>query len=149
MNLDQLERAARRATQGQPGDLEPWYVLDGRRVSVTEPCEPVEQCGYTSNCVALAYGPNDVCNAAFIAAANPATVLALVAVVRAAQEYMQAVDECRSLMDAGLKTNEEGSAWQSSVTRSNLGEVALRAAIEALEKPGASAIRAGDGKALE
>jgi hypothetical protein len=82
-DLDHLESLARGATQGTEG--EGWYVLDGRRVSATEPCEPVEQCGYNSACVALTFGNKQVANAAYIAACSPEVILRLCAIARAAE----------------------------------------------------------------
>jgi hypothetical protein len=89
--LDKLEELAKAATPGMPGER--WYVLDGARVSATEPCEPVEHCGYNSVCVAITHGLNAHDNAAYIAAANPSTILRLVRVARSAKVILAHHDE--------------------------------------------------------
>jgi len=84
--LDRLEALALEATPGMPD--EHWYVLDGTRVSA-----------YNSNCVALTHGLNAENNAAYIAAANPADVLKIIAALKAAQRligYMKSA-ECGPL----------------------------------------------------
>lgn len=117
-----LEKLARKATQGIPP--EGWYVLDGRRVSATEPCEPVEHCGYNSNCVAITYGSNDVCNAAFIAACSPHRILALLDVIKAAKAQVAAYDTLQD-RPCGEFTGDELPACDRA-------DEALRAALAAI-----------------
>lgn len=81
-DFDELERLARAAT---PGPWELWLAYDARPHDVVGPVswkDPKAQCGRIvsiqhSGATDTRYGPEQSANAAFIAAANPATVLAL------------------------------------------------------------------------
>lgn len=114
MQLEKLKALAQEATPG------PWHwTWDGAgqpgRVGKTLPCEPVEDCGYNSHCIALTQEAgrfDQQANAAFIAAADPATVLRLLAVVEAAKvaahpvtylDVRDGLDALRAALDALLK----------------------------------------------
>lgn len=71
MKLDELEAHAKAATPG------PWTVLDG------------DGCGWINELTQGYDGQFPIADCNYIAAANPQTVLALIAVARAAKEEVE------------------------------------------------------------
>lgn len=130
IDLTELQRLAEEAT---PGPWEAWSDGPGRprkRVGVTMPCEPVEDCGYLSHCIALTQSDhprlNADANGQYIAAMSPDTASKLIAVALAAQ----AIAMCKSADPNRGRSNE--GRWTAINAPASEFE-ALRTALEELK----------------
>lgn len=140
IDLDELEAKARAATPG------PWRITD-RRAS---PDGPGLDCnlsgpGISANIVRCAGSVNSEANAAFIAAANPAAVLELVARVRAYEAALasvaQAGDDIVEMAESFVAARDVISLRNYG---SNIASVSRRAA-HAATKVAFDARRGGGG----
>jgi hypothetical protein len=135
--LDNIERLAKEATPG------PWEAMpppapshsDHGYRAITKPWRSRDPCGVyalASNMVKPGEGLVWGADAAYIAAANPAAVLAMAAVCRAAKE----LQACKELKDSRVnmpKAADRQRATRVYELRKPAAWIALRSAIEALD----------------
>lgn len=134
MNLDELEAAARAATPG------PWILATSNswrrfvtKFDTRNVCEPVTYSDRDRHPdLHFPNGGADGPDAAWIALANPATILSLIARMRKLEEVAEAANRSLARIE-----NAHNRASAAGIGSANLPpeHAALREAIEELDKP--------------